>query len=73
MRLQKESETARAAGYNLSVDETSLPPSYKGRQYELRAMGLRDFAGLRRDDEPLDPFSLADFARLMVIDFETIQ
>jgi hypothetical protein len=73
MLMQKESETTRAAGYNLCVDETSLPPSYKGRQYELRAMGLRDFAGLRRDDEPLDPFSLADFARLMVIDFEKIQ
>jgi hypothetical protein len=61
------------AGYNQRVDEIDLPPSYKGRQYELRAMGLRDFAGLRRDDEPLDPFSLADFARLMVIDFEKIQ
>jgi len=36
-------------------------------------MGLRDFAGLRRDDEPLDPFALAHFAKLMVIDFEHIQ
>lgn len=68
-----ESETTGMAGYNQRVDETELPPSYKGRQYELRALGLRDFAGLRRDDEPLDPFSLADFARLMVVDFEKIQ
>ena len=36
-------------------------------------MGLRDFAGLRRDDDPLDPFELAYFARLMVISFEQIQ
>jgi len=55
------------------VDETKFPPTFKGRQYELRAMGLRDFAGLRRDDEPLDPFALAHFAKLMVIDFEHIQ
>lgn len=55
------------------MDETKFPPTFKGRQYELRAMGLRDFAGLRRDDEPLDPFALAHFAKLMVIDFEHIQ
>jgi hypothetical protein len=60
-------------GIILDVDEKILPPSFKGRQYEVRAMGLRDFAGLRRDDEPLDPFALADFAKLMVIDFEQIQ
>ena len=71
--MRQKSETTRAAGYNQVVDETELPPSYKGRQYELRAMGLRDFAGLRSPEEPLDPFSLADFARLMVIDFEKIQ
>ena len=38
----------------------------------MRALGLRDFAGLRRDDEPLDPFELAYFARLMVINFDEI-
>lgn len=48
-----------------------MPPTYKGRHYELRALGLRDFAGVR-DDEPLDPFALAHFAKLMVIDFEHI-
>ncbi|HEX7174362.1 MAG TPA: ImmA/IrrE family metallo-endopeptidase [Pyrinomonadaceae bacterium] len=55
------------------VDEKVLPPSFKGRQYEVRALGLRDFAGLRRDDDALDPFELAYFARLMVINFEQIE
>ena len=55
------------------MDEPLYPPTFKGRQYELRAQGLRDFAGLRRDDEPLDPFALADYARLLVIDFEKIK
>ena len=55
------------------MTEPVVPPSHKGRQYELRAQGLRDFAGLRRDDEPLDPFALAQFARLMVVDFDQIQ
>ena len=55
------------------MDTEKLPPSYKGRQYEIRAMGLRDFAGLRQDDDPLDPFDLALFARLMVIDFNQIE
>jgi len=55
------------------VDTEQLPPTFKGRQYEIRALGLRDFAGLRREDEPLDPFELAFFAKLMVISFEEIQ
>lgn len=55
------------------MDTERLPPTYKGRQYEVRAQGLRDFAGLRRDDEPLDPFGLAEFARLMVVDFDQIE
>ena len=55
------------------MDTERLPPTFKGRQYEVRALGLRDFAGLRRDDEPLDPFELAYFAKLMVISFEEIQ
>jgi IrrE N-terminal-like domain len=54
------------------VDTDKLPPTFKGRQYEIRALGLRDFAGLRRDDDPLDPFELAHFARLMVINFDEI-
>ncbi len=55
------------------MDTEKLPPTFKGRQYEIRALGLRDFAGLRRDDAPLDPFELAYFAKLMVISFEEIQ
>lgn len=35
-------------------------------------MGLRDFAGVA-DDEPLDPFALAKFAKLMVVDFDAIK
>lgn len=54
------------------MDTEKLPPTFKGRQYEVRALGLRDFAGLRRDDEALDPFELAYFAKLMVINFDTI-
>jgi IrrE N-terminal-like domain len=54
------------------VDLEKLPPTFKGRQYEIRALGLRDFAGLRKDDEPLDPFDLAYFAKLLVVDFEQI-
>lgn len=55
------------------MDEPLYPPTFKGRQYELRAQGLREFAGLRRDEEPLDPFALADYAKLLVIDFEKIK
>ena len=35
-------------------------------------MGLREFARLRRDDAPLDPFALAHFARLMILDMDEI-
>ena len=49
-----------------------LPPTEKRQQFELRALGLRDFAGVA-DNEPLDPFALAHFAKLMVIDFDAIE
>jgi hypothetical protein len=49
-----------------------LPPTEKRKQYELRALGLRDFAGVK-PDQPLDPFDLAQFAKLLVVDFEQIQ
>lgn len=49
-----------------------LPPTQKRRHYELRAMGLRDFAR-RREHEPLDPFALAHFAKLLVVDFGQIE
>jgi hypothetical protein len=35
-------------------------------------MGLREFAGVT-EDQPLDPFALAGFARLLVIDFDSIE
>jgi hypothetical protein len=49
-----------------------LPPSEKRRQFELRALALRDFAAVR-DDEALDPFALAHYAQLMVVDFDQIK
>lgn len=50
-----------------------MPPTQKGRQYEIRAIGLREFAGLRRDDEPLNPFELAHYAKLLVAHFSQIE
>ena len=49
-----------------------LPPTEKRKQFELRALGLRDFAGVQ-PDEALDPFALAEFARLLVVDFNQIK
>lgn len=49
-----------------------LPPAEKRKQFELRALGLRDFAGVG-SEQALDPFALARFARLMVVDFDRIQ
>ena len=49
-----------------------LPPTEKRKQFELRALGLRDFAGVAAD-QPLDPFALAEFARLLVVDFNSIK
>ncbi|MGI8468083.1 MAG: ImmA/IrrE family metallo-endopeptidase [Pyrinomonadaceae bacterium] len=50
-----------------------LPPTRKGRQYEIRAIGLREFAGLKTDAEKLDPFALANYAKLLVVTFEQIE
>lgn len=50
-----------------------LPPTRKGRNYEIRAIGLRDFAGLERDDAPLNPFELAHYAKLLVASFEQVE
>lgn len=55
------------------MNSNDLPPTQKGRQYEIRARGLREFAGLRRDNQPLDPFELAIYANLLVIPFEEIE
>jgi uncharacterized protein DUF955 len=49
-----------------------LPASEKRKQFELYALGLRDFAGVK-DAQPLDPFALAEFAKLLVVDFEQIE
>jgi hypothetical protein len=54
------------------VDLHVLPPGEKWRQYELRALGLRDFA-CAREDAPLDPFALAHFANLLVVDFDQVE
>ena len=50
-----------------------MPPTSKGRQYELRALGLRDFVGLKNFDEPLNPFDLARYAKLEVVQFDAIK
>ena len=55
------------------METENLPPTNKGRQYEIRAIGLRDFAGLERDDEMLNPFDLARYAKLLVAEFEDIE
>lgn len=49
-----------------------LPPGEKWRQYELLALGFRDFARVR-PSAALDPFRLAKFANLVVIDFDQIK
>jgi hypothetical protein len=48
-----------------------LPPGEKWRNYELKALGLRDFARVR-SDQPLNPFDLARFANLIVIRFDEV-
>lgn len=55
------------------MNTSILPPTRKGRQYEIRAIALRDFAGLKKDDERLNPFELAHYAKLLVVTFEQIQ
>jgi hypothetical protein len=49
-----------------------LPAAEKRKQFELRALGLREFAGVN-GDQPLDPFALAGFAKLLVVDFNSIE
>ncbi len=55
------------------MDTSNLPPTKKGRDYELCAIGLREFAGLRRDDQRLNPFQLAKYAKLLVVTFDQIE
>lgn len=49
-----------------------LPPGEKWRQYELQALGLRDFARVPLD-AALNPFALARFANLLVVDFDKLR
>ncbi|MGI8919568.1 MAG: ImmA/IrrE family metallo-endopeptidase [Pyrinomonadaceae bacterium] len=49
-----------------------LPPGEKWRQYELQALGLRDFARVP-PDAALNPFYLARFANLLVVDFDKLR
>lgn len=55
------------------MDTSRLPPTKKGRDYEIRAIGLREFAGLRLPEERLNPFDLANYAKLLVASFEQIE
>jgi hypothetical protein len=60
------------SGYTAQVVHSDLPPGEKWRQFELKALGLRDFARLRHD-APLNPFDLARFANLFVVDIARIK
>ena len=55
------------------MNTDDLPPTHKGRHHEIRAAGLCDFAGLRRPEQPLDPFQLAKYAKLLVVPYEAIE
>jgi hypothetical protein len=55
------------------MNTDDLPPTQKGRHHEIRAAGLREFAGLRRAEQPLDPFQLAKYAKLLVVSYEQIE
>jgi hypothetical protein len=57
----------------IAVIISDLPPTQKGRHHELRGRGLREFAGLRRDDQRLDPFKLAHYAKLLVVPYDEIE
>jgi len=54
------------------MTDFELPPGEKWRQFELYALGFRDFADVR-PDVPLDPFRLARFANLLVVSFDQIK
>jgi IrrE N-terminal-like domain len=49
-----------------------LPPGEKWRNFELKALGLRDFARVTTD-LPVNPFELARFANLIVLSFDQIK
>ena len=49
-----------------------LPPGEKWRNFELKAIALREFARVK-PDLSLNPFDLAQFANLMVVEFEQLK
>lgn len=55
------------------MDTSNLPPTKKGRNYEIRGIALRDFAGLNSDESRLNPFDLAIYAKLLVVSYEQIE
>ncbi len=63
---------SRLLVYNRDVGSLKLPPGEKWENYELKALGLRDFARVRLD-APLNPFQLAQFANLIVLSFDKIK
>ncbi len=54
------------------MNTVALPPGDKWRRFELQALAFRDFAGVRTDSA-LDPFRLAKFANLLVVDFDQVR
>ena len=58
--------------HGLMMVRHELPPGEKWRSFELKALGLRDFAQIGLN-EPLNPFDLARFANLLVVDFQKIK
>jgi hypothetical protein len=55
------------------MNTDDLPPTQKGRHHEIRAMALREFAGLRKPEQPLDPFKLAKYANLFIPSFDDLR
>ena len=49
-----------------------LPPGEKWRNFELKAIALLEFARVK-PDLSLNPFDLAQFANLMVVEFEQLK
>jgi hypothetical protein len=54
------------------MTNVALPPGDKWRRFELQALAFRDFAGARTDSA-LDPFRLAKFASLLIVNFDQIR
>jgi Zn-dependent peptidase ImmA (M78 family) len=57
----------------MTMDTSEVPPTQKGRHHETRAQGLREFAGLTSDRQRLNPFSLASYAKLLVVHLEDVE